>query len=398
MPGLVSISHWRCRALSRRFCSSSLTRLAMPRLLHVVGARPNFMKVAPVLRAPSPGVAVEHILVHTGQHYDAAMSETFFDELGIPAPHANLGVGSGSHGAQTGRLLIELDAAFDRFTPEWVVVYGDVNSTLAAALVAAKRGIRIAHVEAGVRSFDRSMPEEINRVLTDQVADLCLTPSAAADENLRREGVRAECILCVGNVMVDTLDALRPQAAASGAAARFNVTDGRFAFATFHRAGNVDDPVTLVELLQALGELAREMPVLFAVHPRTRQRIEANALGHHAGKTQLLDPLGYLETVDLVSRAGLVLTDSGGLQVETTILGTRCLTARPNTEWTETLTDGTNRLVAPRKSEMVAAARASLAARADGRPRPRPPLWDGRTAERIVQAIVTHLPAASRPA
>lgn len=370
----------------------------MTRLLHVVGARPNFMKVAPVLRAPSPGAAVEHILVHTGQHYDAAMSATFFAELGIPEPDANLGVGSGSHGVQTGKLLIELDAAFDRFAPDWVVVYGDVNSTLAAALVAAKRGIRIAHVEAGVRSFDRSMPEEVNRVLTDQLADLCLTPSAAADENLRREGVRAECIRCVGNVMVDTLDALRPQAAASGAATRLGVSEGPFAFATFHRAGNVDDPATLAELLQALGEIARDMPVLFAVHPRTRQRIEASGLAAQAGKTRLLDPLGYLETVDLVSRAALVLTDSGGLQVETTILGTRCLTARPNTEWTETLTDGTNRLVAPRKGEMIAAARSALSAGAKGGQRPRPPLWDGRTAERILQAIVSHLPAGARSA
>lgn len=355
------------------------------------------MKVAPVLRASSPGPRVEHILVHTGQHYDPAMSDTFFAELGIPAPDANLGVGSGSHGVQTGKLLIELDGAFDRFTPDWVVVYGDVNSTLAAALVAAKRGVRIAHVEAGVRSFDRSMPEEVNRVLTDQLADLCLTPSTAADANLRREGVRSECIRCVGNVMVDTLDTLRPRAHASGAAARFGVTNGPFAFATFHRAGNVDDPATLSELLQAMGELARELPVLFAVHPRTRQRIEANGLSALAGATRLLDPLGYLETVDLVSRAALVLTDSGGLQVETTILGTRCLTARPNTEWTETLTDGTNRLVAPRRDEMLAAARVALA-QARGGAGPRPPMWDGRTAERIIAAIVSHLPGGAPPA
>ena len=358
----------------------------MIRLLHVVGARPNFMKVAPLLRAPTP-VPIAHVLVHTGQHYDDAMSDAFFRDLGLPEPDEHLGVGSGSHAEQTGRMLMALEPVLTRHAPDWVVVYGDVNSTLAGALVAHKRGLRVSHVEAGVRSFDRSMPEETNRVLTDQLADLCLTPSTAASANLRREGVAEERIRAVGNVMVDTLLALRPRAAALGVPARLDVAQAPYAVATFHRAGNVDDAAVLEELVTALAKLANDMPVLFLVHPRTRSRLDAFGLAHRLGGVRMLEPLGYLETIGLVERARLVLTDSGGLQVETTVLGVPCLTARTSTEWTETLSGGTNRLVPP---EAAAIRRAvdEVCAQAQAPVPARPPLWDGHAAERALAAVL----------
>ena len=356
----------------------------MTRLLHVVGARPNFMKVAPMLRAPA---AATHVLVHTGQHYDVAMSDAFFRDLGLPAPDAHLGVGAGSHAEQTGRMLLALEPVYERFAPDWVVVYGDVNSTLAAALVAQKQGLRVAHVEAGVRSFDRSMPEETNRVLTDQLADLCLTPGASADANLRREGIPDARIRAVGNVMVDTLLALRPRATALGMPARLGVADGAYAVATFHRAGNVDDPGTLGEIVRGLAHLATTMPVLFPVHPRTRARLDAFGLREELGAVRLLEPQGYLETIGLIERARLVLTDSGGLQVETTVLGVPCLTVRTTTEWTETVAAGTNRLVAPEASAIRAGIDAVCSTTPTGAP-PRPPLWDGRSAERAVAAML----------
>lgn len=358
----------------------------MSRLLHVVGARPNFMKMAPILRAPAPR-PLEHIIVHTGQHYDPAMSDAFFRDLALPAPDINLGIGSGSHAAQTGKMMTELEPVFERYAPDWIVVYGDVNSTLAAALVAQKKALKVAHVEAGVRSFDRSMPEEINRVLTDQLAELCLTPGASADRNLRREGIPDNRIRAVGNVMVDTLLALRPAAGQLGMPAQMGVADIDYAVATFHRAGNVDDPGVLGALLAGLSHVARAMPVLFLVHPRTRQRIRDFGLDGAAAGVRLLDPIGYLETVGLVERAALVLTDSGGLQVETTILGVPCLTARPNTEWTETVESGTNRLVAPSLEGIAAGFSEVRRQRRSAEPPAGPPLWDGHTAERIVALL-----------
>jgi len=355
----------------------------MTRLLHVVGARPNFMKVAPMLRAPAPA-PVTHVLVHTGQHYDVSMSDAFFRDLELPSPDAHLGVGSGSHAAQTGRIMMALEPVLDAHAPDWVVVYGDVNSTLAAALVAQKRGMRVAHVEAGVRSFDRSMPEETNRVLTDQLAELCLTPGASADANLRREGIPDARICAVGNVMVDTLLALQPRATALDMPARLGLADQPYAVATFHRAGNVDDGATLRELVAALARLATSMPVLFLVHPRTRARLTEFGLQDALGDVHVMEPLGYLETVGLVERARLVLTDSGGLQVETTVLGVPCLTVRHSTEWTETVASGTNRLVPP-SADAIGAAAASAAT--GGAPS-RPPLWDGHAAERAVAALL----------
>jgi len=337
-----------------------------------------------MLRAPA---AATHVLVHTGQHYDLAMSDAFFRDLELPSPDVHLGVGSGSHAEQTGRMLIALEPVYDRYAPDWVVVYGDVNSTLAAALVAQKMGIRVAHVEAGVRSFDRTMPEETNRVLTDQLADLCLTPGASADANLRREGIPDARIQAVGNVMVDTLLALRPRATALGIPARFGLAERAYAVATFHRAANVDDRGTLREIVRGLAYLATTMPVLFPLHPRTRARLEAFGLREELGAVRLVEPLGYLETIGLLERARLVLTDSGGLQVETTVLGVPCLTARTSTEWSETVAAGTNRLVAPEASAIRAGIE-HVCSTSEREAAPRPPLWDGRAAERAVAALL----------
>jgi len=362
----------------------------MPTLLHVVGARPNFMKAAPVLSAARER-GLSQFLVHTGQHYDHSMSEAFFADLGLPAPDENLGVGSGTHAEQTAKIMLRFEPVLDRRRPQWIIVYGDVNSTVASALVAAKKGIRIAHVEAGLRSRDWSMPEEINRVLTDRLGDLLLTPSRDADENLRAEGIAVERIRFVGNVMVDTLLRLIDRARGLRMPAAVGVEPGRYAFVTLHRPSNVDDPGTLAELLAALDDLGREMPVCFAVHPRTRQRIQDFRLAPppSAGGVRFLEPLGYLETVGLVDQSALVLTDSGGLQEETTVLGVPCLTARANTERPITVTDGTNRLVASTRAAIGQAVAAILAARRNGSFEPRRPEgWDGRAGERVVDAIV----------
>lgn len=358
------------------------------RLLHVVGARPNFMKVAPVIRAACARPDIEQVLVHTGQHYDHAMSDAFFRDLDLPAPDVNLGVGSGSHAVQTGRIMVEFEPVLDQRKPDWVLVYGDVNSTVACALVAAKKGIRIAHVEAGLRSRDRGMPEELNRLLTDQLADLCLTPSRDGDANLRAEGIDPARIVFVGNVMVDTLLHLRERARATRSPEQFNVSGGQYAFVTLHRPSNVDSPDTLAELLAALGDLSRRMPVIFPIHPRTRARIDEFGLSSLAGSVRLVDPLGYLETVSLVEQATLVLTDSGGLQEETTVLGVPCITARPNTERPVTITQGTNRLVASTRAAVEQAILDVLHHSGNGKTPPsRPEFWDGMAGVRVVQAI-----------
>ena len=356
-------------------------------LLSVVGARPNFMKLAPLARAAARRPGVRHVIVHTGQHYDAGMSDTFFAELGIPSPDHNLEVGSGSHAAQTALIMQRFEPVCIAEAPGIVLVYGDVNSTVAAALVAAKLGFKVAHVEAGLRSRDWTMPEEINRVVTDRLADLLFAPSRDGIENLRAEGVPAERIHLVGNIMVDTLVASLPRAREANAAAKFGVGDRPFVFVTLHRPNNVDAPATLREVLGTLAELATKLPVLFPVHPRTRARIaDLGWTTPATGGLRLLDPLPYIETLSLVERASLVITDSGGLQEETSYLGVPCLTVRPSTERPVTCTQGTNRLVKAEREVILAAAREAL-----GKARENPPIierWDGKTAERILEVLL----------
>jgi UDP-N-acetylglucosamine 2-epimerase (non-hydrolysing) len=360
-------------------------------LVHVVGARPNFMKLAPVLLAGRRVWGLEQHVVHTGQHYDRDMSERFFTELGIPSPEANLEVGSGSHACQTASIMERIEPVLERLRPDWVVVYGDVNSTVAATLVASKLGLPVAHVEAGLRSRDRSMPEEINRLVTDQLADLLLTPSRDANQNLAAEGIPADKVVFVGNVMVDTLLRLRPVARALDMPARLGLNGKPFGFVTLHRPSNVDQAETLEQLLQALEALTRRLEIVFAVHPRTRDRIGRFRLGAVAPSVRMVPPLGYLETIGLAERSALVITDSGGLQEETTVLGVPCLTARPNTERPVTVTEGTNRLVRSTRDSVLAAAEEQLALRRpDGSASRRPALWDGQSGVRVVQALVKH--------
>jgi UDP-N-acetylglucosamine 2-epimerase (non-hydrolysing) len=351
------------------------------KIMHVVGARPNFMKVAPILAEMRKDPGFSPVLVHTGQHYDFNMSEAFFRDLGLPAADEHLGVGSGSHAEQTARVMTALEPVLRDRGPDWVVVVGDVNSTLAAALVCAKLQVPVAHVEAGLRSFDRSMPEEINRLLTDQIADLLFTTEESANRNLEREGVARERIHFVGNVMIDSLLRALPQAEKSTVLERLAVTAGRYLVVTLHRPSNVDEPETLREILSALARLAADRTVVFAVHPRTRERIAG--LGLALDRLVLVEPLGYLDFLKLTAHAALVLTDSGGLQEETTFLGVPCLTLRANTERPVTVAHGTNRLVASRAAAIEAAAREALAA-PGGRNLAKPPFWDGRAAERIV--------------
>ena len=349
------------------------------KLLHVVGARPNFPKLAPVHRA---GVAagVVQTVVHTGQHYDDALSASFFRDLGIREPDINLEVGSLSHAAQTARIMERFEPVLIEQAPDWVVVYGDVNSTAAAALVAAKLSTRIAHVEAGLRSNDRSMPEEINRLVTDRLANLLLAPSHDAIENLKREGEPDDEIAFVGNVMIDTLCYTLEQARKTGFRESLGV--GRDAIVvTLHRPSNVDDPARLAAIAGALRAIARERPVVFAVHPRTTARLQA--AGISLGDVRVLPPVRYVEMLDLVDGAHAVVTDSGGLQEETTALGIPCFTVRENTERPITLTEGTNRLV-PNPADLPGAVR-----EAERPAHPRPPDgWDGHAGERVISALL----------
>lgn len=310
-------------------------------IVSIVGARPQFIKCAPLSRE----LRKEHneILVHTGQHYDYVMSKCFFDELEIPVPDYNLGIGSGSHGKQTGAMLAELERILERERPEAVVVYGDTNSTLAGALAASKMGISIAHVEAGLRSFDRTMPEEINRVLTDHVSDLLFVPTRAGAQNLRDEGI-TRGVHRAGDVMVDALNDARKSCSASEVLGTLGLEKLEYLVLTLHRAGNTGDPSKVVSVLKTAAKA--KMPVVFPIHPRTRKLLaESGSMGRLPSNIMIIDPLGYVEMIALVSSARTLLTDSGGLQKESFILGTRCLTLRENTEWTETLVDGRNMLV-----------------------------------------------------
>jgi UDP-N-acetylglucosamine 2-epimerase (non-hydrolysing) len=351
-------------------------------IVHVVGARPNFMKAAPVLRALKSRQNVAQTLVHTGQHYDANMSDVFFQQLGMPEPDVNLEVGSGSHARQTADIMSRFEPVVLERKADMVLVYGDVNSTVAAALVCSKLRIRVGHVEAGLRSFDRTMPEEINRLLTDQMADWLFTPSEDGDRNLAREGVAREKIHRVGNVMIDSLVRLLPLALQS----KMEGLPDRYALVTLHRPSNVDDDRILKSILQSLLEVNAELKVVFPVHPRTRQRIAD--FGLDAAQLHLLEPLPYIEFLALQRRAAVVITDSGGIQEETTYLKVPCLTLRQNTERPVTVSQGTNVLVGQEATRLRAELRKIL----DGSAKKGsvPPLWDGHAGERIAAILAAH--------
>lgn len=361
-------------------------------VLHVVGARPNFMKAAPVLAAFEKRDGVRQTLVHTGQHYDANMSDVFFEQLGLPRPDVSLGVGSGSHARQTAKIMTAFEDTLLNDRPDIVLVYGDVNSTVAATLVSTKMGIRVGHVEAGLRSFDRGMPEELNRLVTDQLADLLLTPSADGDENLMREGVAPEKIHRVGNVMIDTVHRLLPRAVAPAV----DGLDEPYALVTLHRPSNVDDRRVLANIVETLTAISRECRIVFPVHPRTRNRLQefGLTLPENDANFVVLEPLGYLECLALQAQATMVLTDSGGIQEETTYLGVPCITLRENTERPITVDVGTNTLVGTDMDALTRAVHLILSGKAEaGRV---PELWDGSAGERIADVVLST--AAASPA
>jgi UDP-N-acetylglucosamine 2-epimerase (non-hydrolysing) len=391
------VSQNRSRRASARAASRPTAAGRRPlRLLLVAGARPNFMKVAPLIREfRARPELFDARLVHTGQHYDELMSDVFFADLEIPKPDIHLGVGSGSHAEQTARIMEAFEKVLAADRPDWVVVVGDVNSTLACTVVAAKMSppVRVAHVEAGLRSRDRSMPEEVNRVVTDSLSDLLFTTSPDADKNLVAEGVDRRKVHRVGNVMIDTLRRFLARADSSDVMRRVAIVEP-FALLTMHRPSNVDDPVALRRIFTALEILARDLPIVFPVHPRTVKMMRdlgvqvGGAGGGTAPGLRLIEPLGYLDFLHLQKRARLVLTDSGGIQEEASILGVPCLTLRENTERPITLTRGTNVLVGSDTKKIVASARRILRAPV---PRPRPiPLWDGRAAARIAEIFARH--------
>ena len=366
------------------------------KLILVVGARPNFMKIAPLLleirkqnsTQKHNDIRIDYILVHTGQHYDVRMSEAFFRDLNIPDPDVNLEVGSGSHAVQTAEILVRFEKVCLQEKPDWVIVVGDVNSTMACTLVAVKLAIKVAHIEAGLRSFDRAMPEEINRLVTDSLADLLFTPSEDADQNLLREGVSADKIKRVGNIMIDTLMIHLERARALETCKQFGLEEKKYIFVTLHRPSNVDDEASLGFIMQNLIALSQRLPVIFPLHPRTEKNLKHCGLlpaAHRYPNLKLCKPVGYFESISLADKAGFVLTDSGGLQEETTFLKVPCLTLRPNTERPITITVGTNKLTSLQClqddiNQILTGNRQAGSI---------PELWDGLTSERILK-ILTH--------
>lgn len=363
---------------------------SMIKIINVCGARPNFMKIAPLMRAYRSYPEVEARLVHTGQHYDHNMSDLFFRQLEIPEPDVNLEVGSASHAVQTAEIMTRFETVVLREKPDWIVVVGDVNSTIACSLVASKLGVRVAHVEAGLRSFDRSMPEEINRVLTDSISDLLLVSEPSGMENLAREGVAAERIHFVGNVMIDTLNANRKKCEASTILDDLDLKAGGYNVLTLHRPSNVDGAGSLTSLIDALQTVQEDQPIVFPAHPRTLSNLRKLGMINRIEQLpnfRVVEPLGYLDFLKLMSGAAVVLTDSGGIQEETTILGVWCLTLRENTERPVTIDEGTNQLVG---SDPIRIVDAYQRCRAIGRPTARvPEKWDGHAASRIAEIIAT---------
>ncbi len=364
----------------------------MLKVLLIAGARPNFMKVAPIYaEMKRRSAAFEPVIVHTGQHYDAAMSDAFFNDLGMPKPDVYLGVGSGSHAVQTARIMTEFEPVLLEQRPDWVLVVGDVNSTIACALVAVKLGVKVVHVEAGLRSRDRAMPEEINRILTDSISDLLLTTSQDADQNLKAEGIPAEKIRFVGNVMIDSLREHLKVAAASDIREKLDVAEGEYAVCTLHRPSNVDDKPVFSGIINALAKISGRLPIIFPVHPRTRSKIDEFDLAEQisASNIRLIDPLGYIDFMRLYSGARLVLTDSGGLQEETTVLGIPCLTLRENTERPVTIELGTNILVGTDPVKIERAACEALEKDRIAGTANIPPFWDGNAARRICDELIS---------
>jgi len=363
------------------------------RIINIVGARPNLPKIAPLMREMQRHPEIEPILVHTGQHYDEALSDIFFRQMGIPTPQVNLEVGSGSHAAQTAEVLKRVEPVLIERRPDLVLVVGDVNSTIAVSLAAVKLGISVAHVEAGLRSFDRSMPEEINRILTDALADYLFVTEEDAIQHLLKEGRPRESIYLVGNVMIDSLRHFLPLAQKSAIGEQLALKNGvawqRFAVLTLHRPSNVDSTEKLAELLGAIDSIAAQVPVIFPVHPRTQQRLAQAGIKTHPQLT-LIPPIGYLDFLCLLSKATLVLTDSGGIQEETTALGVPCLTLRENTERPITISEGTNQLIGTDPAKIIAAAHDIIAGK--GKPGRIPPFWDGHAAARIVDVLLKNPP------
>ncbi len=356
-----------------------------PKVIAVVGARPNFMKVAPIWRAFTASGKFDPFLVHTGQHYDENMSKVFFEDLQLPRPDVYMGVGSGSHGEQTGRIMIEFETICKEQAPDLVLVVGDVNSTMACTLVAVKMGIKVAHVEAGLRSFDREMPEEINRMVTDILSDLLFTTSAEAEGNLNFEGVSSEKIHFVGNVMIDSQSFYLDEAEKSSVLEDLALEKKGYGLVTLHRPSNVDDPAQLRAVIDALIDIGGECPLIFPVHPRTRNVIKNNGLEIPEDRLRMVDPIGYLDFMKLMRYAVIVLTDSGGIQEETTALEVPCITIRENTERPITCEIGTNILVGTDPAKVVSESRRVL--REGIKDARIPDLWDGHAAERIVGVL-----------
>ena len=359
------------------------------KIMNIVGARPNFMKIAPVIEELQKVENFEAKLLHTGQHYDASMSRLFFEDLSLPEPDIYLGIGSGNHGEQTGRIMIQFESVLIHERPDLVIVVGDVNSTIACGLVAVKQGVQLAHIEAGLRSFDRNMPEEINRILTDQISDFLFVTEESGKKNLLNEGVDAKKIHFVGNVMIDSLLQHVEKAKASGVLQQYKLQSAQYVALTLHRPANVDSPENFLKILNALNSIQKEIPIVFPVHPRSRLRLQQFALLNKIEQMPgvvLIEPLGYLDFLKLISEAKFVLTDSGGIQEETTVLGVPCLTLRENTERPVTVTQGTNKIIGHDTKRIVEESFQILnGVSKNGRC---PDLWDGKAAARIVEILV----------